>query len=197
MKSKWKKLIFWFNEYRAKKKVRFFGTSIYEEIRPNHLPSVIALILCFGFLTLFALNIHYLGDFLYWFVALLEITKVLKIPFLDQIKYYQYLSLFVFFYISVSLIWDLGSLLSKWNQRVYLLKTEIWLIKSSGFGKKLTQFPREQAGIHVEWNHSGITDYLGLNRLVWKKDGETLCSSPYFFPYGKNKAVLDKILKRN
>jgi len=196
MKYKLKQLKFKINEYLIRKQNRFFGTSLYEEINSNPIPGIFVLIGAGFFLYVFAKNVHYLNDFLYWFVALLEITKILKISFLDNVKYYQYLSVFVYFYLSFSLIWDLGALLSKWNVRLVFVKDEIWMLQNSGLGKKLTKFANKSENLSLEWSHSGLLNLLGLNQIVWKKEGKILGYSPYFFPYGKNKQILDQILKR-
>lgn len=196
MKYKLKRLKFKISEYLIRKQNRYFGTAIYEEINSNPAPNILILACAGIFLYFFAKNVHYLNDFLYWFVGLLEITKILKIGFLDNVKYYQYLSVFVFFYLSLSLLWDLGVLLSRWNVRLVLVKDEVWMIQNSGFGKKLIKFTTKSENLSLEWNHSGLLNILGLNRIVWKKDGQTLGYSPYFFPYGKNKQILDQILKR-
>ena len=188
--------MFLIKEYFARRKNSYFGTSLHEKIEANPLPQVFLLIFASGFFYLFLLNIHYLSDFLYWFVGVLEITKVLKIPFLDHIKYYQYLTLFFFLYISISLLSDVATLLGKLNTKLYLVKNEIWMIKRHGLGDKLTKFTNATDNIQIEWVHSGSLNFLGLNRIVWKKEDHILAHSPYFFPYGKNKKLLNQILNR-
>ncbi len=196
MKQKLKRAFFYLNEYKIRRQNSFFGTSLFEKLIPNPLPSMVIIAIAIGILAFLLFNIHFLSDFLYWFVGILEITKVLKIPFLDNMKYYEYLSLFVFFYLSISLLWDLSILLGKWSTAIVLIRDEIWMIQSEGFGKKLTKFRYTPEKIQIEWEHSGLLNYLGLNRIHWKTENQTLARSPFFFPYGKNKILLDKILKR-
>ncbi|TGL61865.1 hypothetical protein EHQ58_04425 [Leptospira ognonensis] len=196
MKHKLTRILFSLNEWKSRKKVAFFGTSLYEKINPNRIPLIVISGLVSFFLFLLFQYIHYLSDFLYWFVGILEITKVLKIPFLDNMKYYEYLSVFVFFYLAISLLWDLSNLLTNWSTRIYIIRDEIWMIQKHGFGEKLTKFKYSPEETQVEWIHSGILNYLGLNRIFWKKGEKELARSPFFFPYGKNIPVLNKILKR-
>ncbi|XDD48411.1 hypothetical protein AB3N60_18915 [Leptospira sp. WS39.C2] len=187
--SRWK-------EYNSKKETTYFGTSLYDELKLNPLPSVL---LIFGSTLFFYLSlpyIYYLGNFFFWFVGVLEITKVLKIPFLDELRYYHYLSVFVYFYLSVSLLIDISRLLSKWNRRTVIVKNELWQISQSGFGKKLNQYKLDADGLSLTYEHGLLSDILGLNRLVWMKDGKELFSSPYFFPYRKNKSIINQMLKR-
>jgi hypothetical protein len=196
MKYKLTRILFYIKEFKSRRKNAYFGTSLYERLVPNPLPQITLLAIAVITIILLFQNIHYLNDFLFWFVSILEITKVLKIPFLDQVKYYQYLSLFVYFYLILSLLWDLSAILDKWSSKIYLIRDEIWMIQKHGFGDKLTKFRYLPEEIQVEWNHSGILNYLGLNRVYWKKGEQVLAISPYFFPYGKNKSILNKILKR-
>jgi hypothetical protein len=196
MKYKLTRILFHIREFQSRRENAYFGTSLFEKINPNpFLQLFISLAMASGIYFLFK-NIHYLSDFLFWFVGVLEITKVLKIPFLDNIKYYQYLSIFVFFYLVISLLWDLSRILSKLGVNIYLIRDEIWMIEKKGFGNKLTKFRYLPEDIQVEWHHSGLLNYLGLNQVFWKKQEILLAFSPYFFPYGKNKALLNKILKR-
>ncbi len=196
MKQKLKELRFKISEYKAKRTNAFFGTSLYEKISPNLIPQYILVIAVGCFLFLLYQYIHILSDFLFWFVGILEITKVLKIPFLDHLKYYQYLSLFVYFYLSFSLLWDVAGLLSKLNVNVYLIRNEVWIIRKKGIGHSLFKFDCSPDKTQVDWSHSGFLDFFGLNQVVWKKDDHILGKSPYFFPYGKNRSILNQILKR-
>ncbi|MCW7483145.1 LIMLP_18675 family protein [Leptospira kanakyensis] len=187
--SKWK-------EFKSKKEASYFGTTLYDELTINPLPSLLLILGTILFFTYSLPYAFYLGKFFYWFVGVLEITKVLKIPFLDELRYYHYLSAFVYFYISVSLLIDVSRLLKDWNRRTVFVKNEIWQIQRFGFGKKLIKFDLNSDGYQLGLEHGGITDYLGCNRLVWEKNGESKFSTPYFFPYKKNKAIVNRILKR-
>ncbi len=187
--SKWK-------EYKSKKETAFFGTSLYDELTLNPLPSIVLIIGVTLFFYLSLPYIHHLGNFFFWFVSVLEITKVLKIPFLDELRYYHYLSVFVYFYIAVSLLIDLSRLLAKWNVRTVFVKKEVWQISPSGLGKSLNRYQFDADDLSLSYEHGGLSDYLGLNRLLWKKNGNVLFSTPYFFPYRKNKTIINRILKR-
>ncbi|GBF44281.1 hypothetical protein LPTSP2_35840 [Leptospira ellinghausenii] len=187
--SKWK-------EYKSKKESKYFGTSLYDELYTNPIPSLILIVGASLFFYFSLPYIHFLGNFFFWFVGVLEITKVLKIPFLDELRYYHYLSAFVYFYISFSLLIDISRLLSKWNVRTVIVKNEVWQISHSGLGKKLNQYQLDVEGLSLSYEHGGLIDFLGLNRLVWKKEGKEIFSSPYFFPYKKNKIIINRLLKR-
>lgn len=187
--SKWK-------EIQNKKETAYFGTSLYDELTVNPIPSLLlatATTLFFFYTLPYA---FYLGKFFYWFVGVLEITKVLKIPFLDELRYYHYLSAFVYFYIATSLLIDVSRLLNKWNKKTVFVKNEIWQIQKFGFGKKLIKFNLEDEGLQLGYEHGGFSDFLGWNRMVWEKNGNTLFTTPYFFPYKKNKVIVNRILKR-
>ncbi|TGM45540.1 LIMLP_18675 family protein [Leptospira vanthielii] len=187
--SKWK-------EFQSKKETAYFGTSLYDELTVNPIPSlllILATVLIFTYSLPYA---FYLGKFFYWFVGVLEITKVLKIPFLDELRYYHYLSIFVYFYIATSLLIDVSRLLNLWNRRTVIVKNEVWQIRRFGFGKKLTKFNLETEGLELGYEHGGLSDYLGWNRMIWEKNGKTIFTTPYFFPYKKNRTIVNRILKR-
>ncbi|TGN08785.1 LIMLP_18675 family protein [Leptospira bandrabouensis] len=187
--SKWK-------EFQSKREIAYFGTSLYDELTVNPIPSLLLILFAVLFFTYSLPYIYYLGKFFYWFVGVLEITKVLKIPFLDELRYYHYLSAFVYFYIATSLLIDMSRLLNRWNIRTVFVKNEIWQIQKFGFGKKLIKFNLETDGVELGYEHGGLSDLLGWNRLVWGKNGKTLFVTPYFFPYKKNKTIVNRILKR-
>ncbi|TGL62554.1 LIMLP_18675 family protein [Leptospira jelokensis] len=187
--SKWK-------ESKSKRETAYFGTSLYDELFSNPLPSILLVLGAFCFFYSSLPYIHYLGHFFYWFVGVLEITKVLKIPFLDEVRYYHYLSVFVYFYISISLLVDLSKLLNQWNKRTVFVKGELWQIRNLGLGKELSKFNLTEDGLVLTYEHGGLSDYIGCNRLIWKKQGKVLFSTPFFFPFGKNKTIVNQILKR-
>ncbi|EOQ95009.1 hypothetical protein LEP1GSC195_0737 [Leptospira wolbachii serovar Codice str. CDC] len=187
--SKWK-------EIRSKKETAYFGTSLYDELTVNPIPSLLLILAAVLFFTYSLPYAFYLGKFFYWFVGVLEITKVLKIPFLDELRYYHYLSVFVYFYIAASLLIDVSRLLNKWNIRTIVVKNEIWQIQRFGFGKKLTKFNFETEGLELGYEHGGLSDYLGWNRMIWEKNGKAIFTTPYFFPYKKNRNIVNRILKR-
>ncbi|TGL20917.1 hypothetical protein EHQ46_10530 [Leptospira yanagawae] len=187
--SKWK-------ESKSKRETAYFGTSLYDELFSNPLPSILLALGAFCFFYFSLPSIHYLGHFFYWFVGVLEITKVLKIPFLDEVRYYHYLSVFVYFYISISLLVDLSKLLNQWNKRTVFVKGELWQIRNLGLGKELSKFNLSEDGLVLTYEHGGLSDYIGCNRLIWKKQGKVLFSTPFFFPFGKNKTIVNQILKR-
>ncbi|TGL16048.1 LIMLP_18675 family protein [Leptospira meyeri] len=187
--SKWR-------EIQSKKETAYFGTSLYDELTINPIPSLLlvtAVVLFFVYSLPYA---FYLGKFFYWFVGVLEITKVLKIPFLDELRYYHYLSAFVYFYIATSLLIDVSRLLNKWNRRTVFVKNEIWQIQRYGFGKKLIKINFEPNQIQLGYEHGGLSNYLGCNRMVWEKDGNILITTPFFFPYKKNKIIVNRVLNR-
>ncbi|TGM77668.1 hypothetical protein EHR01_08665 [Leptospira mtsangambouensis] len=187
--SKWK-------EIQSKKEAAYFGTSLFDELTINPIPSLLlitAVVLFFVYSLPYA---FYLGKFFFWFVGVLEITKVLKIPFLDELRYYHYLSAFVYFYITVSLLIDVSRLLNKWNKRTVFVKNEIWQIQRFGFGKKLVKVNFETNQIQLGYEHGGLSDYIGCNRMIWEKDGKTVLTTPFFFPYKKNKIIVNRVLNR-
>ncbi|EKJ85964.1 LIMLP_18675 family protein [Leptospira meyeri] len=187
--SKWR-------EIQSKKETAYFGTSLYDELTINPLPSLLlitAVVLFFVYSLPYA---FYLGKFFFWFVGVLEITKVLKIPFLDELRYYHYLSAFVYFYIATSLLIDVSRLLNKWNKRTVFVKNEIWQIQRYRFGKKLIKINFEPNQIQLGYEHGGLSDFLGCNRMVWEKDGNILLTTPFFFPYKKNKIIVNRVLNR-
>ncbi|EOQ86885.1 hypothetical protein LEP1GSC202_0110 [Leptospira yanagawae serovar Saopaulo str. Sao Paulo = ATCC 700523] len=187
--SKWK-------ESKSKRETAYFGTSLYDELFSNPIPSILLVIGAFSFFYFSFPYIHYLGHFFYWFVGVLEITKVLKIPFLDEVRYYHYLSVFVYFYISISLLIDISKLLNHWNKRTVFVKGELWQIRNFGLGKELSKFNLNEDGLVLTYEHGGLNDYLGWNRLIWKKQEKVIFSTPFFFPFRKNKMIVNQILKR-
>lgn len=181
-------------EKNFQKQVSYFGTAYFHKLKTNPIPVLFILAFYFCILLGSIPYVSYLGDFLFWFVSILEITKVLKIPFLDEIRYYHYLSLFVYIYLLFALLLDISKLLRGLSKEVYLVQKEIWILEQVSFGKKLRKLQIGQEPFSYE--HSGLLDILGLNRFRWKISTEDTISSPFFFPTGMNKTFIGKILGR-
>lgn len=71
-----------------------------------------------------------------------------------------------------------------------LANPKIW------FWEKLIKFNLDDEGLQLGYEHGGLSDFFGWNRMVWDKNGKTLIATPYFFPYKNNKAIVNRILKR-
>ncbi|MDF3820351.1 hypothetical protein P3G55_10595 [Leptospira sp. 96542] len=194
--KKIKKWLSIWKEKRSKEKNIYFGTSLFEEIHTNPFPKLIVSLFIFSVLYLVIPYIHYLGDLFYWLVSILEITKVLKIPFLDELRYFHYLSIFVFGYLTVSVLFDVASLLNDWDVKTYIVKNEIWQIKRVGIAKKLSKYSLKSETLQTELLHGSFLDFFGLNRLSWKQNGKVIYTTSFFSPKGKNKIVLNKLLNR-
>lgn len=191
-----KKYISTFNEYKSKKETEYFGTSLYDKLQLNPIPGIAIAILALSFLYLSIDYMHFLGDFFYWFVAILEIPKVLKISFLEEVKNFHYLSLFVYSYIAVSLLIDLSELFQKLSIKTVFVKSELWQIQSKLFGKELSKIDLKNLNLTVHHKHGLIYDIFGLNQIIWKKDHKIYAKTPYFFPFGNNKKIINQLLRR-
>ncbi len=185
-----------FLDWKRKREADYYGTALFDKLASNPLPIWLLFSLITYVLILLGKYIPYLASFLIWFVKTLEITKILKIPFLDNDLYYQYLALFGYIYISVSLLWDGSRLWERWSTELVLVKKEVWILQKTMLGKKLNRIQLESNQFVLEWEHSSWLNWFGLNRLLWKENQIVVLRSPYFFPWGKNKKILNQILRR-
>jgi len=181
-----------FRDLQRKRRLSYFGTSEVLTLQGNPLPVLLLLVGCFAIIYFLARLAPYLSQFLYWFVQTLEITKILKIPFLDNFLYYEYAGLFAWVYLSLSLLWDTASLWKQWSTRVYLVGEELWFLEALFLGKRLRKFPL--GSLDLLYVHGGVLDLLGANRIQIASPSKL--SSSFFFPWGTNKRILDKVLKR-
>lgn len=192
LKKTWSK----YSEYRSKKENKYYGTAVFDKLKTNPLPILLVAIFALFLFILSIRYIHYLGDFFYWFVNVLEIPKVLKIPFLEELKNYHYLSLFVYFYLVFSILLDVSNLFIKLSKKSVFLKGEIWQIEQTLFGKELKKYDLSSKELNIRLKHGFLYDYFGLNQIIWEKDNVTVIETAYFFPYGKNKNIINNLLRR-
>lgn len=192
LKKTWSK----YSEYRSKKENKYYGTAVFDKLTTNPLPILLVAIFALFLFILSIGYIHYLGDFFYWFVNVLEIPKVLKIPFLEELKNYHYLSLFVYFYLVFSILLDVSNLFIKLSKKSVFLKGEIWQIEQTLFGKELKKYDLSSKELNIRLKHGFLYDYFGLNQIIWEKDNVTVIDTAYFFPYGKNKNIINNLLRR-
>ncbi len=183
-------------EYRSKKENEYYGTSLFDKLTTNPLPILILGIFAVYLFIVSIGYIHNLGDFFYWFVNVLEIPKVLKIPFLEELKNYHYLSLFVYFYLCFSILLDLSKLFLKLSKKSVFLKGEIWQIEQTLFGQELKKYDLSSKELNVRLKHGFLYDYFGLNQIIWEKENVAVIETAYFFPYGKNKKIINRLLRR-
>lgn len=196
LKSNFSKLRRWLQDWKQKIDKDYYGTVLFDKLIPNPLPILLLFASAICVLIFLGEQIHYLANFLIWFVKTLEITKILKIPFLDNDLYFQYLALFGYVYISISLLWDVSKIWGTWSTKLILVRHEVWILQNTLLGKKLNRVEIKSDKYILEWEHSGWLNWLGLNRLVWKENQVVVLRSPYFFPWGRNKRILNQILRR-
>ncbi len=118
------------------------------------------------------------------------------IPFLEELKNYHYLSLFVYFYLVFSILLDVSNLFIKLSKKSVFLKGEIWQIEQTLFGKELKKYDLSSKELNIRLKHGFLYDYFGLNQIIWEKDNVTVIETAYFFPYGKNKNIINNLLRR-
>jgi|JI8StandDraft_1071087.scaffolds.fasta_scaffold55481_1 hypothetical protein len=167
------------------------GTQFALELKVNPLPGFLILVLVLGLLLYFLQFIFYISMFLEWFVNILEIPKVLKLPFLENKDIYRYPALAVYFYFSLSVILDLSSFLQKsWGNRWVFTDEGLFLIQKKILYFKITKIPKTSFQKNWDWQRGFLFDLFGLNSIQLSYKGVQYLS-PYFF-----RKPNDEILKK-
>lgn len=165
------------------------GTIFFQEIRTNPLPGILFLVASVWVLVYLGRYIHYLAHFLEWFILVLEIPKVLKLPLLDNKDVYRYPAMAFYFYFCFAAIWDIGDRLDRiWGRRLVFTDKSIYCEIGSIFQKKVKKFPSftDNPQLTWEWKRGLWRDGLGMNRLILKLGDDEVFQSGYFFPFTKN-----------
>jgi hypothetical protein len=167
------------------------GTQFAIELRVNLLPVLFILLVVLGFLFYILHYVFYISLFLEWFVNILEIPKVLKLPFLENKDIYRYPALAVYFYFSFSVLLDLSSFLQKvWSNRWVFTDEGLFIIHKKFLHYKITKIPKSSFQKNWDWKRGFIFDSFGLNSIHISYKGIEY-SSPYFF-----RKPNDEILKK-
>lgn len=186
------KLGFRWREFRKKKNYDIFGSNSVEYLKSSFYINLI--LLAFFLLSVWFLSnsVSTISQFLFWFVQTLEVTKVLKIPILDNELYYEYLTSFGLFYLLVSLIWDVTILWNKANNKMALVGESIWFWESKLFGSDLRSLPING---NWTWKQSTLRTIFGLHQLKFTFQNGTELSSPFFFPTKSNLRIALRIIR--
>ncbi|WCL47635.1 LIMLP_18675 family protein [Leptospira sp. GIMC2001] len=174
----------------------WLGTKFYDEIKTNPLPGFFWIGIVLAFLLWLSSQIHYLSGFLEWFVYLLEIPKVLKLPILENKDIYRYPAVLIYLYLSFALLWDISMRLQKsWGRSIYFTSDCLYIKTNEVLGFQLEKITLRNQNIVWKLRRGFVRDKLGLVQFQIRIDN-TLIESPYFFG-SKNISIINKFLNRD
>jgi hypothetical protein len=164
----------------------------FDELKVNYLPAIIAVLFYSGLLYFLYTVTPMLAEFLFWFVGVLEISKVLKLPILQDPKVFEYPGLALFVYIGISILLDLKSQLDSLAGKRLFYVRDRWIIREKKmFSTDETILPEKISGLVIVYKKGFFRNLFGTNRLEFRLGNQIYLSAP-FFP-GSNKAILNRI----
>jgi hypothetical protein len=175
---------------------KFTGTIFYTELKTNSIPGWFCIGILIGILFFFSGYIVYISKFLEYFVNLLEIPKVLKLPFLENKDIYRYPALGFYVYITIALLWDISNRLDKiWGKTFYFTETGMYLKKQRLFTTEIQKIPISSQQLSWKWQRGWIRDFFGMNQLILESGNEVI-SSGYFYPLKNSKFLQSFLIKK-
>jgi uncharacterized protein YybS (DUF2232 family) len=179
--------------YRFNKIRTITGTHLFDELNLNPFPfllvsisSILVILWCSQF-------VYILSEFLERIISILEIQRILKLNFLENKDTYRYPSLFAYFYLSVSFIWDLSSYAyNQWFQRIVYTSDQIYWIRKHWIGYSVSKINRKDIQL-TEVRLGSILQILGLVHFQFEFKGKVYLS-PFLF-YRSNKKFLSELIQ--
>ena len=130
---------------------------------------------------------HYIGDFLFWFVDLLQLAKVLKIGFITQKHYYDYVSHAVYAYVALAFLLDVRRFLAENLLRDVFFKNGRFYVHRFGFlNHRLLVLDVKRQNVTVELRTGFLRRMLGLERVRLTVPGQDDVLSPFLVSMKKN-----------
>jgi len=167
------------------------GTQFAKELEFNLIPGLLISLLVFGLLIYCIQYVFYISEFLAWFIQVLEIPKVLKLPFLDNKDFYRIPALCIYFYLSLAILYDLSKFLqSNWGLRWMLTDDSLYIAKRQWFHWKIIKLPKSKVQKNWIWSRGILLDTLATNRITINYKEKEYKSG--FFSAKKNAELLKK-----
>lgn len=175
-----------FNKIRIERFQKKYGINNVRRLKTNPIPAVILIILVLIGINLLWSYTLYVSDFLYWFVDLLKLTKVLKLKFLSQKKYYDYVAYFVFAYIAISLAIDIFLIVSgHLLLEIYFTADKIFFYRFGIMGKGLRTFSMGSGDLSYSIKTGFLRKAMGLERIIIHTPGGENITSPFIYQLQK------------
>jgi hypothetical protein len=165
----------------------------FTELKTNSIPGWIFIFIVLGLLVYAANYIFYISGFLEYFVNLLEIPKVLKLPILENKNIYRIPAFGFYSYIAFALLWDLVNRVNSiWGRTIYFTEKGIYLKTKHFLTNEIQKIPYPSQNFSWRWKRGFLRDLLGMNQLILKSTDHEIASG-YFYP-NKNKKILQSYL---
>ncbi|PKA16444.1 LIC20162 family protein [Leptospira haakeii] len=156
-------------------------------LRINYIPPFFA-ILVYGIFLFYLFPLRTLvSTWIFKFVELLQITKVLKLSLLTDKRLYDYTALFVISYIAFAFFLDLVRFLRKNLFQTFITEENRLAVTKWGFlGKETIRWNPDQTGLQIHHKSGWFRSLLGLEKLSFRihlseTENSVLAESPYFF----------------
>jgi hypothetical protein len=167
------------------------GTQFAKELQFNLIPGLLIALVVFGLLIYFVRYVFYISEFLQWFIQILEIPKVLKLPFLDNKDFYRVPSLGIYIYLSLAILYDLANFLkSNWGLKWILTDDSLYIAKKNLLHWKIIKLPKSKIQKNWQWDRGFLLDLLSMNRITISYKEKEYKSG--FFSSKKNAELLKK-----
>ncbi|MEI7013393.1 LIC20162 family protein [Leptospira licerasiae] len=170
------------------------------KLRINYIPPFLAILVYGVFLFyLFPLRIL-VSTWIFKFVELLQITKVLKLSLLTDKRLYDYTALFVISYIAFAFFLDLVRFLKKNLFQSFVTEENRLAVTKWGLlGKETIRWNPDQTGLQIHHKSGWFRSLLGLEKLSFRihlseTENSILAESPYFFSKS-NKDFLSSVFR--
>ncbi|EMJ99320.1 hypothetical protein AB3N61_17785 [Leptospira sp. WS58.C1] len=157
------------------------------KLKINYIPPFFA-ILVYGVLLFYLFPFWTLvSTWIFKFVELLQITKVLKLSLLTDKRLYDYSALFVISYIAFAFFLDLIRFLRKNLFQVFVTEDNRLAVTKWGLlGKEIIRWNPDQTGLQIHHKSGWFRSLLGLEKLSFRihlseTENSVLAESPYFF----------------
>ncbi|GBF40568.1 LIC20162 family protein [Leptospira johnsonii] len=156
-------------------------------LRINYIPPFFG-ILVYGVFLFYLFPVRTLvSTWIFKFVELLQITKVLKLSLLTDKRLYDYTALFVISYIAFAFFLDLVRFLRKNLFQVFVTEENRLAVTKWGLlGKETIRWNPDQTGLQIHHKSGWFRSLLGLEKLSFRihlseTENSVLAESPYFF----------------
>ncbi|TGK01865.1 hypothetical protein EHQ53_15470 [Leptospira langatensis] len=172
------------------------------KLQNNYIPPAIAVLLYLVFIWYLYPVKDLVSLWIFKFVELLQITKVLKLSLLTDKRLYDYTALVIILYIGFAFFLDLFRFLSKNLLQKLSWDGEAVVFSRWGLlGKITVRWNPNQTGLQILHKGGWVRKILGLEKILFRvnvtgTEESTLAESP-FFSSTRNNAFLSSIFKNS
>ncbi|TGN00096.1 LIC20162 family protein [Leptospira dzoumogneensis] len=178
----------WWNWENSETEIRSSFSRIKKsKLKINYIPPVLAIAAYGVFLSYLFPFRATVSLWVFKFVELLQITKVLKLSLLTDKRLYDYTALFVISYIAFAFFLDLIRFLKKNLFQTFITEENRLAVTKWGFlGKETIRWNPDQTGLQIHHKSGWFRSLLGLEKLSFRihineAENSVLAESPYFF----------------